>query len=103
MRMSRLRTLTAIVAIPLTIGGIYALAVGLEMAGSPTWTIGYYGKFNRVWKVIEKMPDIRIADSWQHHDITLEDFGFTVVADSGAVSQVDFLEGSSQMKLRRAE
>jgi len=71
------------------------------MAGGETWKIGYYGKFNRVLAVMEQIPDVRIVDTWQHHDVTLEDFGFTLVSASGQSTKVNFLEGSPQMKLTK--
>lgn len=43
--------------------------------------LGYYGQFNRVKHVIEDMPDVRIVDHWKHRDVTLEDFGFTLLVD----------------------
>ncbi|RYD84981.1 MAG: hypothetical protein EOP84_03925 [Verrucomicrobiaceae bacterium] len=101
--MSRTWILSTTVAVPLAIGCLYAAGIFFGMAGGQTWTIGYYGKFNRVRKIIEKMPDVRITDSWQHHDITLEDFGFTIIAPSGALAKADFFENSPQMSFTRAE
>jgi hypothetical protein len=90
-------------AILIVIGGLYAVGVILGMAGGETWKIGYYGKFNRVHAVIEQMPDVRILDTWQHHDVTLEDFSFTVTSASGHITKVNFLEGSQPMKLSKRQ
>ena len=47
------------------------------------WECGYYGQYNRVRHVIEDMPNVRIVRDMQHHDITLEDFGFLLEANDG--------------------
>lgn len=62
--------------------------------------IGYYGHFNRVKAVIESMPNVKIVNHWQHKDITLEDFGFTVLVDGNREAKVNFWENSPQMKQR---
>ncbi len=71
------------------------------MTGGPTWSIGYYGKLNRVRTTIEQMPGFRIIDAWQHHDVTLEDFGFTFVSNTGHTSNVVFWENSDQMRMTK--
>jgi hypothetical protein len=63
---------------------------------------GYYGQFNRVKRVLEEMPNVQITDSWQHHDITLEDFAFSLLVDETRTLQVTFHENSPQMKVRDA-
>ncbi len=68
---------------------------------SPWIEFGYYGEFNQVQRLIREMPDVRIVDHWQHHDISMEDFGFTVRLGDGSARQVNFYENSAQMKLRR--
>lgn len=68
---------------------------------SPWIEFGYYGEFNQVQRLIREMPDVRIVDHWQHHNLTMEDFGFTVWLTDGSASQVNFYENSPQMKLRR--
>jgi hypothetical protein len=67
---------------------------------NPDVEFGYYGQFNRVKHVIEDMPNVEILDNWQHHDITLEDFAFTLLIDGGRQVSVTFSENSSQMKMR---
>ncbi len=61
---------------------------------------GYYGQFNRVKHVIEDMPDVRIVDHWKHRDVTLEDFGFTLlVSESGRVD-ISFYDGTPEKNER---
>lgn len=60
------------------------------------WEFGYYGQFNRVKHVIEEMPDVTIVDSWQHKDISLEDFGFTLLLHDGDTVDVKFFDGTSE-------
>ena len=61
---------------------------------------GYYGQFNRVKHVLDEMPQLQVTNDWQHHDITLEDFGFYVVVNGAHSVRVDFWENSPQMKMR---
>ncbi len=64
------------------------------------WEFGYYGQFNRVKHVIEDMPGVTIIDHWQHKDISLEDFGFTLMVDGNRQVGVTFSENSPQMQER---
>ncbi len=61
---------------------------------------GYYEHFNRVKHVMEEMPNVTIIDHWQHKDISLEDFGFTLIIEGKRQVEVDFTENSPQMKMR---
>ena len=61
---------------------------------------GYYGQFNRVKHVLEAIPHVQVANQWQHHDITLEDFGFYLVVSNDRSVRVDFWENSPQMEER---
>jgi hypothetical protein len=61
---------------------------------------GYYGQFNRVKHVIEEMPGVVIVDHWQHHDVSLEDFGFALLIEGDRKAQVNFTESSPQIKER---
>ncbi|MES2572874.1 MAG: hypothetical protein V4710_22815 [Verrucomicrobiota bacterium] len=92
-----------VLAIPIALGWLYFCGVAFGIAGGETWKIGYYGKFNRMRSVIEQMPDIRIVDSWQHRDVTLEDFGFTVISRTGQRAEINFPEGSPEMKMSNRE
>lgn len=68
------------------------------------WEVGYYAQFNRVKNVIEHMKGITIIDHWQHKDVTLEDFGFTLLVDDFTNKiEVTFEENSPQMKLRKKQ
>jgi hypothetical protein len=64
------------------------------------WEFGNYGQFNRVQHVIEDMPNVSIVDHWQHQDVSLEDFGFTLMVDGNRKVGVTFSENSHQMRLR---
>ena len=61
---------------------------------------GYYGQLNRVKHVLDEMPHVQVTNNWQHHDITLEDFGFSLVVNGVRSVRVDFWENSPQMKMR---
>lgn len=91
--------ISASLAVPVALCWLYGVGVFFGLAGGETWKIGYYGKFNRVRAVIEQMPDVRIVDSWQHHDVTLEDFSFTVMSVTGHRAKVNFLQDSPEMKM----
>ncbi len=103
MRQRTINLLSLGLAIPLALGGIYATGLFFGMVGGENWTIGYYGKFNRVRHVIEQMPDVRVVDTWQHHDVTLEDFSFTVVSAPGQTNKIFFGEGSPQMQFSKPQ
>ncbi|MBK8095014.1 MAG: hypothetical protein IPK32_24340 [Verrucomicrobiaceae bacterium] len=45
------------------------------------------------------MPNIQIIDHWQHHDISMEDFGFEVLV-AGEVREINFFEHSAQMQIK---
>jgi hypothetical protein len=68
---------------------------------SPWIEFGYYGQFNQVQRIICSIPELTITDDWQHHDITMEDFGFTVAHRDGPAFRIDFWENSPQMKRSR--
>ena len=61
---------------------------------------GYYGQFNRAKHVIQEMPNVSIVDHWQHEDVSLEDFGFTLMVDGNRKVGVTFSENSPQMRMR---
>jgi hypothetical protein len=83
--------------------GLFALYVVGPFVGSEASDseFGYYGQFNRVKHVIKSMPNVRIVDCWQHRDLTLEDFGFTLLVDGIREVKVKFLDGSPEKKMRR--
>jgi hypothetical protein len=72
-------------------------ALHLGVGGDLGLEVGYYGQFNRVRHAIDEMPGVHIVDSWQHRDVTLEDFSFTVRETTGAPVEVRFLQGSPEM------
>ena len=51
---------------------------------------GYYGKFNRMQRLLDACPGFEIRDSWQHRDLTLEDFGFTLEEPGGRRLELEF-------------
>ena len=73
-----------------------------ELGRFGNWDVefGYYGHFNRVKHVLEEMPNVAITNDWQHHDVTLEDFGFYLVVDGEQSVQINFHENSPEMKMR---
>ena len=62
---------------------------------------GYYGQFNRVKHVIEDMPNVHIIDHWKHRDVTLEDFGFTLLVDEIREVNIRFYDGTPEKNERR--
>lgn len=60
----------------------------------------YYGQYNRVRNVIEAMPSVTIIRDWQHKDLSLEDFGFTLFIDEEREVVVKFLENSPEINER---
>lgn len=62
---------------------------------------GYYGKFNQVQRIIREIPGLTIVEHTQHHDLTMEDFSFTVTNRDGAVIRIDFWENGPEMRLTK--
>ena len=60
---------------------------------------GYYGKYNRVKHVLETMPDVQIVGDWLHKDISLEDFGFSILVNDSLSVQINFPDDSYQKNL----
>src|SRR5689334_9804272 len=91
--------LSLCLAILIVPGGLYVAGLCTGIAGGENWKIGYYGRFNRVKAVIEAIPGIHVVDSWKHEDVTLEDFTFTLVSNSGQTAKIGFWENSPQMEM----
>jgi len=53
----------------------------------------YYADFNRAREQLSAIPGVQIIDDWQHHDITLEDCGFTVRVNDSEPVRIDFHDG----------
>lgn len=53
----------------------------------------YYADFNRAREHLSAVPGVKIIDDWQHHDVTLEDCGFTVRVDDSEPVRIDFYDG----------
>lgn len=62
---------------------------------------GYYGKFNQVQRIIHEIPGLTIVEHTQHHDVTMEDFSFTVANRDGAIIRIDFWENRPEMRLTK--
>jgi len=83
--------------------GVFALYVVQPYVGSENSDseFGYYGQYNRVKHVIESTPNVRIVARWRHKDLTLEDFGFTLLRDGTHELQVNVYQDSPERKTRR--
>jgi hypothetical protein len=77
------------------VGGfwIYAFAP----IANPSVEIGYYGYYNRVQRVIKSIPDVAIVDTWQHTDLTIESFSFTLQRPNRKPVKVMFRESTPAM------
>jgi hypothetical protein len=64
---------------------------------------GYYGDFNRASNALVAIPGIRITNFWLNPDITLEEFGFDVVTQTGQPVRIGFGERDPLRKLSRAQ
>jgi hypothetical protein len=47
--------------------------------------------------VIKSIPDVAIVDTWQHTDLTIESFGFTLRQANGKPVEVRFRESTPAM------
>ena len=59
------------------------------------WSVGYYGKLNRVLDELEQMPGVTITHIGTHEDVRLEDFEITVEI-SGEQQTIYFDNASSR-------
>ena len=64
---------------------------------------GYYGDFNRASNALMAIPGIRITNFWLNPDITLEEFGFDVVTQTGDPVHIAFGERDPLRKLSRTQ
>jgi hypothetical protein len=48
-------------------------------------TRGYWGEFNTISNVLAKLPGVTIVKPWYNADITLEEFGFDILAQGQEV------------------
>jgi hypothetical protein len=64
----------------------------------------YYADFDRARDQMSAIPGVQIIDDWQHHDVTLEDCGFTVRANDSEPVRIDFHEGEDwEMPFKRVD
>ena len=84
-------------AAAITISAILALAVGYfgvaYFVFPSLFPPFYYADFNRAQDQLSAVPGVHIIDDWQHHDITLEDCGFTVRVNESEPVRIDFYDG----------
>jgi hypothetical protein len=64
---------------------------------NPAVEIGYYGYYHRVQRVIKSIPNVTIVETWQHADISLENFGFTLQRPNAKTVGVMFRQSSYEM------
>ena len=89
--------------------GIFILALGTYFLslGPPGRNngkeYGYYGDFNRASNAVLAIPGVRITNSWLNPDLTLEEFGFYVVTQTGQSVPISFGERDPLRKLSRAQ
>ena len=83
--------------------GVFAIYLFQPYVGSENSDseFGYYGQYNRVKHLLEAMPNVRIVARWRHDDLTLEDFGFTLLINGIRLVQVNVYENSLEMRTRR--
>lgn len=60
---------------------------------------GYYGEFNRVKWRLQDIGSIKILDHFQHRDLRLEDFGFTLQTNGGMKFHIEFYDGNKTYEL----
>lgn len=87
-------------AVPLIAVAILWAYTSVPIA-APSAEFGYYGKFNQVQRIIHQIPGLRIVDHWQHHDVIMEDFSFTVANQYGVTIKIDFCENRPEMRLTK--
>jgi hypothetical protein len=86
-RSAKRKLFVAVVVVCFIVASPFAL---LALYQSP---FVYYRHFNRIKAKLEVLPDTKIVDSWQHQDITLEDFGFDLRVRQCPPIRLDFYEG----------
>ncbi len=93
------RSLSLLVLLPFALFGLW-FAWGIGIIPDLGLESGYYGQFNRVKHVIEDMSGVTIVDHWQHKDVSLEDFGFTLRLSDGSEVNVEFLDATPEKNER---
>jgi hypothetical protein len=63
----------------------------------PAIEIGYYGYYHRVQRVIKSIPNVAIVKTWQHTDLSLESFSFTLQRPNAKTVEVMFRESTPAM------
>lgn len=86
-----MKTRIAIASLVLVL--VFLGLVKLGVFGNLGLDVGYFGEFNRVEDRLEAIEQVAIVDSWQHQDVTLEDFGFTLALPSGRRVELVFVGG----------
>lgn len=76
------------------------LLYGIDRENNFGFEFGYYGQFNRFKGVIETIPNVEIVETWQHHDVSLEDFRFFLLIDGERKFQLNIYENNPIKKER---
>ena len=74
--MTRIYIVSACLATLVVCGLFYLIGIFFGMAGGRTWSVGYYGEYNRVKRALMDLPGVVITGEWANEDTTLEEFGF---------------------------
>jgi hypothetical protein len=76
----------------LAIGLVLALLLSLYTPLFPNLGLpfGYYGKFNRVRRAIEQLPDTQVVEFGLHRDLELEDFWIAARLPDGREVRLTF-------------
>jgi len=64
---------------------------------------GYFGQFNTVSNTLASLPGVKIMESGYNADVTLEEFGFTVLTDRGREMKISFGERDPVRRMTGSE
>ncbi len=64
---------------------------------------GYYGDFNRVSNALGSIPGVVVTNFWMNRDITLEEFGFEAVTDTGKPVRISVGERDPLRQMSRTQ
>ena len=97
-----MRAPAGVILVPLAItAGYFGVAYFLLPGLFPPF---YFADFNKARDRIAGIPGVKIIDHWQHHDLTLEDCGFTLRVNDSEPVRVDFHDGDDwSLPFRRVD
>ena len=58
----------------------------------------YFAEYKATKQRLKEVPNLRMLDDWQHHDLTLEDCGFTVSVGGSQPVLIDFYDDEDWSK-----